>query len=282
MSGETSAVGPGFFSTSDDGSFAPRPHAHSPWGVDLLNGRLLAGLAVRLVEHEHGSPGLQVSRVTAELFRSVPMVPVRLEAIHVRDGRRIRLVDVTVTAQERPVLKVRALLLAGSAPPEGSAWDAGPWEVPGPEDVETVPPDPADTTIGFPELRPVGPPLGTGLGPAGAWMRDRCPLIDGDPMSPLQRTVLAADLANPVGNWGSHGLGYINADVTAHVVRPPAGPWIGLEVVAHLAHAGRAVAICRLHDRTGPIGASTVTSMVPSAGTQPVWQRQGAGSIWGP
>jgi len=266
---------PGFF-VPTDGSFVPRPHAHSPWGADLLHGRLLAGLAVRLVEQEHGSTDLQLCRVTADLFSAVPMVPVRLEATRVRDGRRIRMVDVVVTAEGRTVLRVSALLLASSLPPPGSVWGAGAWDAPVPEEPPGAVPGSGGTgeqgigeqDTGFPELRLVGPALGNPSGPARAWVHDRWPLVDGEPMTPLQRAVLAADLANPVGNWGSEGMGYINADLTAHVVRPPVGAWIGIEVVDHQAGSGRAMAMCRLHDRTGPIGSTTVTAMVPSGPAQ--------------
>lgn len=39
-------------------------------------------------------------------------------------------------------------------------------------------------------------------------------LVEGEPISPFQRAAILGGARNLVCNWGSHGGGYINADVT--------------------------------------------------------------------
>ena len=120
--------------------------------------------------------------------------------------------------------------------------------------------------MGAPDLRFVGRAL-DGPGPHRAWLREPWPLVDGEPLTPYVRAVIAADVSNPMSNWGDEGLQYINADLTVSLVRPPAGEWIGLEVTDHVAEDGVSVGACRLHDASGPIGQVLVTGVSRPVGT---------------
>ena len=64
------SVGPGVM---------PLPHAHAPWGDDMLHGRLLGGLAARALEAEHGAPGWRAARLTVDLFRPAAMALVEIK-----------------------------------------------------------------------------------------------------------------------------------------------------------------------------------------------------------
>ena len=80
-------------------------------------------------------------------------------------------------------------------------------------------------------------------------------------LTPFTRAALAADFASPFANAGDAGLAYINSDVTLYLCRPPAGPWIGVEVVNHQASEGVAIAECWLHDELGAIGSASVAAL---------------------
>jgi len=243
-----------------EGEFLPGPLTRSPWSPDMLHGRLLAGLAARAVEQGHAGEVFQVARLTVDLFRSPPVAPVRVETSLVRDGRRVRTVNCVLWIGGREVVRAHALLLRRGEQPTGQVWTEPPWSAPGPE--ELPPPAPSDEPRGFgaPELRMVSPGGFTDHGQKRLWLRERRALVAGEPLSPVARIVMAADLANPLANWSDAGLQFINADLTVYLVRDAATEWIGLEVAGHLSDAGVAFGHCNLYDIGGPIGHCSVAA----------------------
>ena len=249
-----------FFERMGD-ELVPRPQAASPWGPDMLHGRLLAGLAATAVQQDHGGGGFFPVRLTVDLFRAAPMAPIRLRTTRTRDGGRVRAVDVSIECAGRQVARVAALLLRRAEQPPGRVWTAPAWEVPAPEDVPApaLPPEEADA--GHPELRPIGGRLNDAADRKQAWLRDPRPLVDGEAVSPVARAVMAADVVNPLSNWGDGGLHFINADLTVHLVRAPVGEWIGLDITDHLDQDGISVGQGALYDTTGRIGHAQVCSV---------------------
>jgi hypothetical protein len=255
-----------FFSVAG-GRFVPRPHARSPWSAEMLHGRLLAGLAAREVERAHLDGGFTVARFTVNLFRAVPMRPVALRAARERDGKRVRAVDVVVTSEGHTVARATVLLLAPPGPPPGHVWGRGAWGAPDPSTLPAPPRTAEADGLGAPDMRFIGQSL-SGPGPYEAWLREPWPLVDGEELSPVVRAVMAADVTNPLSNWGDEGLQYINADLTVCFSRPPVGEWIGLEVTDHLDAAGVAVGQSRLHDRAGPFAIAAVCGLAQTFGAR--------------
>jgi Thioesterase-like superfamily len=255
-----------FFSVSGR-AFVPRPHARSPWSAEMLHGRLLAGLAAREVERGHLDGGFMVSRLTVDLFRAVPMRPVALRSSRARDGKRVRAVAVVVTCDDLTVAHAEALLLAAPGAPPGRVWGRSPWRAPDPGTLPAPVRTPEAEAMGAPDMRFIGPPLG-GPGPYEAWLREPCALVDGEPLTPVVRAVMAADVTNPLSNWGDEGLQYINADLTVYFARPPVGEWVGLEVTDHLDAQGIAVGQSRLHDRAGPFAITVLGAVAQPFGTR--------------
>jgi hypothetical protein len=253
-----------FFSADGDATFVPRPHARSPWAADMLHGRLLAALTARQLERHHLGPTMRLARLTVDMFRVVPLAPVVIRANVVRDGRRVKAVDVMVECEGRPALRASALLLAGSTTPPGEVWSRSPWDIPPPLEIAPQSERRAERAqsdaMGSPELRILGG--FDGPRPYRAWVREPWPLVDGEALSPVVRAVMAADVASPLSSWSDVGLQYINADLTVSVVRPPDGEWIGLEVIDHIDDGGIALGFCRLYDELGPIGQCQVTGVV--------------------
>ena len=71
-------------------------------------------------------------------------------------------------------------------------------------------------------------------GPAMVWMRSRVPLVAGEPTSPLQRVLIAADAGNGVSaalDWRRYL--FINTDLSVHLKRLPEGDWVGLDAVTY-------------------------------------------------
>ena len=84
------------------------------------------------------------------------------------------------------------------------------------------------------------------------WIRDKSPAVDGEPLTPLVRVAMAADLASPVSHYSADGLSFINADYTVYLGRDPQGEYIGIQPAWHISERGVAAGQCVLHDQRGP------------------------------
>jgi hypothetical protein len=224
----------------------------------MLHGRLLGGLLARAIEREHAAEGMRFARLTVDLFRNAPLLPVRVTTERVRDGRRIRVADAVVHGPDGPVARASAVMLRRGEQPPGRIWTAPEWDVPGPEELDTV-----LDGVSF-DLRRITPAGSADFASAArrrAWLRETNELVAGEAVSPFVRVALAADFASPMANFGSAGLGFINADYTLSLSRLPAGEAIGLETTGHLSEDGVAAGQCTLYDTAGAIGFCVVAAV---------------------
>ncbi|MEM8903224.1 MAG: acyl-CoA thioesterase domain-containing protein [Actinomycetota bacterium] len=247
-----------YFEPTDAGPF-PRPHAHAPWGDDMLHGRLLGGLAARALEADLAEPGWRAGRLTVDLFRPAAMAAVEVEVRRLRSGRRLRLADALLRCEGHDVGRATAVFLAESEEPPGEIWrpETPPW--PDPEDVE------AEDGAGSPDqtgwwFRTVSGGFYTSE-QTRLWTNETAQLVDGETISPFVRTALSSDIACPLANSSPEGVHYINADFTVLIGRLPVGEWIGLEVAQQLAADGVSMASCTLVDRGGPFATSGGVSL---------------------
>ena len=241
----------GFFGTEGD-ALVPAEFATSPWGR-VLHGRLIGGLTARAAEQARAAdPELACCRLTVDLFRSVPLAPVRVAARPVRQGRRIAVLEVTVEQDGEPVGQGRAVLLRRSEQPDGTFRPVPAWDAPAPPQLGS-PESPANGRWSAPwESWRVGGADG-GL-TKGLWMREIHPLVTGEQLTPLVRLAMAADLASPVSHFSTHGLSFINADYTVYLGREPQGEYIGIQPSGHISERGVAAGHCVVHDVRGPVG----------------------------
>ena len=252
----------GFFEPDGD-ALIPDPSARGPWAEDMMHGRLLAGLAAWAIDRDHGDDAFVPARLTVDMFKSPGMKETRVSTALVRAGGRVRVVDATIQVGGVDVARGTALYLRrGQAPvddvPVTPAWDI------------TLPNPPPDDPYDMPfevrwlEGREFGAP-----GIRQTWIREKHPLVTGHPLTPFIRAAVAADFASPLANSSTEGLEYINADLALYIARLPDGEWIGLESADRVAADGVSVAHCRMHDSTGPIGASEVCAVLNSRMARP-------------
>ena len=252
------------FFKRDGQDLVPSPLANSPWSQNMLHGRLLGGLLARAVEHEHPDPELHCARLTVDLFRNTKMVPVRVETNRVREGRRIRVTDATVFTEDGPVARASAVLLLKSEQPPGEVERTSRWDAPDPRELGAPPTRPGwqppfDSWLLASDGKPVED--WETRGTRRVWLRERYPLVEGETMSPLVQTTLAADFASPLAHFGTQGLGFINADYNLTLSRLPEGEFIGMNADGHVSDAGVAAGQCTLHDASGPIGFCATTAV---------------------
>jgi hypothetical protein len=253
-----------------DGSLVPTDLARGPWDIGALHGGPVAGIVVRAVEGHLAADGggpWQLARLTLELLRPVPVEPLTLEARTSRPGRKVTLVEASLRAGDREVARGVALAirraelalplaarrpsrpladpraLPRTRPPQRAGvwrafhnegvemrWEAGSWEEPG---------------------------------PVVLWIRLRVPFVAGEETSPAMRAVALADFGNgvsaelPFGEWR-----FLNAELTVHLARQPAGEWVRLDARSILGPEGAGMAESELSDGDGVFGRGTQSLLV--------------------
>ena len=246
-----------FFLPRGPGRFQATELTRGPWDPGLQHAGPPAALLGRAVERHGDRPGMQVARVTFDIVRPLPIAELRVATRPLRGGRSLELVEATLHAGEVELMRATALRIRTAEVDLPAGLTPGP-RLPGPEAGRTVPFFPTGQDVGYHTAMESRFVAGSflELGPATVWMRMRHPLVPEEPLSPLCRVLVAADSGNGV----SAALDYqhwrfINADLTVHLFRPPAGEWVALES-ATTAAAGVGLADTTLHDEQGPIGRS--------------------------
>jgi hypothetical protein len=228
----------------------------------------VAALLARAVEACPSDEPVHVARITVELLRPVPLVALAVSAAVTRPGRKVQVVEATVSDGARDLAWARALRIRlqppGDAPP-GPEVGAGPATPPGPEAGHESPPH-IGTYRAFhntgAELRYVAGSF-SAPGPATVWVRLAVPVVAGEEPSPLERVVAAADFGNGVSaelDFARHL--FINPDLSVHLARPARGEWVCLDAVTRLGIPGVGVADSRLFDEEGVIGRSLQSLLV--------------------
>jgi hypothetical protein len=219
---------------------------------------LLGGLTAREVEaFRADDPELACARLTIDLFRTAWLTPLRVETRLARRGGRIAVLDVVIDQNGEAVGQGRAVLLRRSEQPAGPFRPTPRWTAAGPAG------DGKPTTRAAPFAAPWESwgVAATDSIREGLWIRDVHELVEGEPLTPLIRSAMAADLVNPVSNSAPDGLSFINADYTIYLGREPRGEHIGIEPYGHVSEDGVAVGQCVAHDVDGPFGYVAATAI---------------------
>ena len=245
----------------------PTDLACGPWDQTAMHGGPPSALLTRAVEAAEAPQGvtMAIARITVELMRAIPLEPVVVRSDVVRSGRRVQIVDATVSHATSGVEMARARALRIRIKPI-----ALPYEDPvrGPLLVAEPPPAPPETgEVGVPrvgdyvafhrdaiELRLIEGSW-QDPGPVTLWGRLLVSIVPDEVPSPMQRTVALSDMGNGVSNildFESHL--FINPELSVHVWREPAGEWIGLRSRTDLGPHGIGLAESSLYDPGGRFG----------------------------
>jgi hypothetical protein len=253
----------------DDGRVRATGLTRGPWDPAAQHGGAPAALLAGAVERVEPGADMRVARVTYELLRPVPVGELRVETEIVRPGRRVQLVAARLWAGEQLVVQALALRLrraVGVAPEIASPQRT--LALPGPEAIQGLP-----AADGQPSFADGGVELRFARGsyaepgPAVVWIALRADVVGGQPPSPLQRVMAAADFGNgasSVLDWGAHV--FINPDLTVHLEREAEGEWIGLDAETTIAADGTGQAVSTLYDERGRIGRAVQALFVDRRG----------------
>lgn len=217
-----------------------------------------------------------VARLTVELFRVVPIVPLRVNTTIIREGKRIQVVAASLRdPADVELARATGLRLRTTDLDLPQAADPAPISVPAPE------------TLTSPDMRQwgVGPPgevlyhrqavevreFDGGFaqtGPGSMWMRLRSPLVAGEELTPLTRAIVVGDFVNGLSRLAdARDFIFMNADLSIHLHRLPVGEWVGVSAESNWDRAGRGMATGALFDVEAAIGRSTQTLFLDTAPT---------------
>ena len=257
-------MGPAFYLPDGEG-FRPTELTRGPWDPTAQHAGPPAALIGRALERQMG-PGWFLGRVTYEILRPVPIQPLAIAVEVVRPGRSVQLLVATLSDGGEEVIRASAWFLATRELelPPGLPVGEPP---PGPDAGVEKPFFDTGQEVGYHTAMEYRFVSGSFLepGPATVWMRMRHPLVEGEPPTPLQRVLIAADTGN--GASATVDLAtqiFINVDLTVHLHRLPAGEWVCLDAVTVPEAHGVGLADSRLHDERGPIGRALQTLLLRS------------------
>ena len=244
-------------------TFLSQPTTGSPWGPRSQHGGPPAALLGRAVEQLGRADPRSIGRLTMELLGPVPVGPLTVRASVVRPGRSVELCEAVLYDVHggRDVARVHAWMF----PAAGT----------GPEQLdEPLPHHPSD---GVSHPRPASWAGGylesvewrwiSGAveqpGPAVVWMRPDAGLVDGEPMSPVQRLLSCVDSASGVSaaldpaTWS-----FVNTELTVHILRPPVGEWVCLDARTTLSSGSVGLATSDVYDERGLVARSAQALLV--------------------
>lgn len=245
-----------FFSREDD-HYAPLLPSRGYWKHDSLHGRAIIGLLGYELDRLHNTEGFVPVRLNVDMFRLAEFDDVRIETRVLKASRRLRLASAVMFVRGEAAAYATCQFLKPTEAPPGHVWSPAHWQASNPDALASVPEGP---TVRLFEMREITGSRG-GPAPKQIWVRERHALIEGVPLTPYARIVLAADFASPFAHAGDAGIRYINTDVTVHLDRLPTSDWIGFEVTGHESANGIAIGHCRLHDVEGAIGYATTAAL---------------------
>ena len=267
------------FTRSARGLYSPTEHARGPWDPRALHGGAPAALIASVFECTEPGAELPIARLGLEFLKPIPFAELEVRTEIVRNGRRVQelTAELWAVSAEAPDgdLIGRASALRIQAVPPGLPDPDMRRAQPGPERLTAMPGPEQGKLVKFAlndtetdSLATTGMEMSWltdpwALGPGKVWMRLRQPLVPGVQTSSLARLAATADFGNGISaELRFDKYLFINADLTIHLWRRPAGEWIGLDAKTVLMDNGTGTAESVLHDRDGPVGRALQTLVV--------------------
>ena len=255
-----------YLPTSDPNTYESTPLANAGWYEEGQHGGALSALILGHVDKLPTLAPMEIARVTVEIFRVVPLIPLTIDAEIVREGKRIQKIRAEVIDADGTLLSmasVQRLRVADRPLPSEAETPAVTF--PAPEDSGEPG---AYWGVGKPgktmfhrnaiEVREIRGGF-FDRGPGAVWIKPTVPIIAGEPNSPAQRAVIVADFCNGVSRALGDDWVFMNSDLTVHISRYPTSEWIALDAESHYSALGRGVATGSLWDEEAWVGRSAQT-----------------------
>jgi hypothetical protein len=242
-----------------------------PWDPGLQHAGPPAALLAREAERASGIDGGQTVRLHYDILGPVPVGPVRIRTTVVRPGRRVELVEGVLDAgDDRPLMRLTAWRMRTRTEGLPAAVEGAAPEAPHPAPAAVGDSPRGEAGFFRSEIayhKALEWRFATGgfdsPGPAAAWTRPQCTLVEGEPITPLQHLLVMTDAASGISavlDWST--ATFANVDLSVSLQRPPRGQWLGMDATTVLGDTGAAQCSAVLFDEDGAIGRSTQSLFV--------------------
>lgn len=251
----------------DGNIFIPTPLAHGPWSARLLHGGATGGLMAHVLERCQPNPDMCMVRSTLDMFRPVPMVPLRVASTVLREGKRLQMLEATLYAEDQAVARSVAIRMKTAdvdVPEKHQAMSPLPE---GPEGLQEI-----KLTVNDGDSRPAGLNANLevrrisgfdGQGEGCAWFRVPVPVVAGINNTPFTHLGIVSDFGNGLAQLFLPGtFGMINGDINLYFYREPVGEWLALKSKAAMSSKGVGVVNTEIYDTQGPVAQCQQAVMV--------------------
>lgn len=244
-------------------------HTVGPWSASAQHAGPPTALMLRAAQQVGGvsapvPPHALPARLTAEIFRPVPVADLVVRATLARPGRRVAWVTTEIAAADDPTTPVMRgavwLVRRSDQPLDLPATPVRPAPPPG---IEQSPPG----TWGGGYLHAVVWELSEGSfaepGPAVAWTRLLVDLVDDEHPTGAQHAAIVADAGSGISAVADPSeMVFVNTELTIHLHREPEGDVVWMAATTTLDPHGVGHAQTGLGDRRGAVGTANQTLFV--------------------
>jgi hypothetical protein len=235
-----------------DGRFQPTNHVQGAWNDHEQHMGPVSGLIAHAIDRHEPRPDLVLARICYEILGVIPAESTAVVVETVRPGRTIELVEATLVAGGRPVVRARAWRLGRGDTSSVAGGQSEPLPAPdsfAPWDGRAVWSGGYIASLemrGHPENAP-----GRGRG----WIRPTVRLVEGEEVSPVAAYLGLVDTANGiVVREDPRDWMFPNVDLTVHLFREPVAGWVGFDTTVVFGAGGLGVTSSTLYDVLGPVG----------------------------
>lgn len=249
------------FFIRDGDVFIGQDPTRGPWSADHCHAGPVTGLVARAVEQAVG-PERDLTRLTLDFIRPLPMRGLRITAEVTRAGRRLSTARAEIRdLEDRICATATSLHLSANAigdVPTAAAQrivlaEAKPGRFPVENVMHGLPCFSQFIEIAYPPGQTTAP------GPTTLWMRTP-PLLPDEVMSSFQKLCPLADCGNGTSrNTPISEMGFINADLTIVAHRTTTADWIASSASSDWNSTGVGLATAVLHDEEGPVATALQT-----------------------
>ena len=237
------------FFRRDGVSYAPTGLGLSPWDKRSQSGVSLAGLVALVLETTQTQSPMHTARITIDIMGAVPMAPLTPTVRLLRDGPRMQLVEVELRSGDKTWVRTTALRARISDSPVHAQQLTHP-----------LPQEQAITQrMSWADIvRPSGD--FKVRGPGAMWIRLTADVVEGEPLTPLQRMAAVADFGSgtaplvPYRHWTA-----ANLDIVMNFSRLAQGEWLLVDATSESAGNGIGIANARMGDRDGMFATTAQT-----------------------
>ena len=256
--------------TRDGDAFVGTACTGSAWDETTQSGGAVLALLGHVLEDVPTLVPMSMTRLTVDIVRPVPVgEPLHVTTEILREGKKIQLVDLTMTAGETVTTRARALRIRdrdvtdlpgmplSSSDRNPAATLPQPDELP---ELELRPGTAEFLRLGAEIRRTAGPIDGV----HAVWCRLRVPVVAGEPVRATSLAALPLDVTNLIGvGLDPTRATSINPDVTGHLSRAPVGEWVALTGNTHYDHrVAHGVSMAVMSDAEGVFGVTSTSQIL--------------------